>query len=148
MSWWLFLAQLFATLYMTGLIWFVQLVHYPMFADAAEAGDEHWKRFERTHLRRTTPLIPPIMLLEIATAALLLVDPTGSVSRAWAWAGAVLLAVVWASTFLGAVPMHAKLQRGFAEGPHRWLLRFNLVRSLAWTGRSFFALLMLMQASP
>jgi peroxiredoxin len=106
-----------ATLMMTGLVWFVHAVHYPMFADAAEAGDEHWTAVPAQHLRRTTPLIPPIMLLEIATAALLLVDPTGSTARAWAWAGAGLLAVVWASTFLGAVPMHAKLERGFAPGP-------------------------------
>ncbi len=28
----LFLAQTAATLFMTGLIWFVQIVHYPLFA--------------------------------------------------------------------------------------------------------------------
>lgn len=135
-----------ATLLMTGLDWFVHTVHYPMFARAAEAGDEHYRAFQSEHLRRTVPIIPPIMLLEVATAAALMLIPEPTFDRRLAWLGAGLLAVVWIATFGGAVPMHSRLERGFDANAHRWLLRFDLVRALAWTARSAVALLMLMQA--
>ena len=135
-----------STLMMTGLVWFVHGVHYPMFAGVARAGEAEWKRFEGEHLRRSGAVIIPLMLLELASASWLVLMPEGGVSRAFAWAGAGLLAVVWASTFLGAVPMHARLERGFYPDAHRWLMRFNLIRAVAWTGRSGLALLMLMAA--
>lgn len=133
-----------STLLMTGLVWFVHAVHYPMFATVARAGDEHWKAYEQEHLRRTTPLIPPIMLVELATAVLLLLIQDASVPRLLVWVASGLLAVVWASTFFGAVPMHTKLSKGFTPNAHRWLMRFNLVRTLAWTARSVIAMLLLM----
>jgi uncharacterized membrane protein len=130
---------------MTGLVWFVHLVHYPMFATVAEAGDEHFKAYEREHLRRTAPLIPPIMLVELATAVLLLLIQDASVSRQLVWIASGLLAVVWASTFFGAVPMHTRLSKGFTPRAHRWLMRFNLLRTLAWSARSVVALMLLMK---
>lgn len=134
-----------STMLMTGLDWFVHAVHYPMFARAAEGGDEHYRAFQSEHLRRTAPLIPPIMLLELATAILLLFAPAGVLDRRLVWAGAGLLVVVWLATFAGAVPQHARLERGFDARAHRLLLRFDLIRALAWTARSGVALLLLMQ---
>ena len=135
-----------STLLMTGLDWFVHAVHYPIFARAALAGDEHYRAFQREHLRRTGPLIPPIMLAELGCtiAVLLFADPP--FDRWLAWAGAGLLAVVWGATFAGAVPMHHRLEKGFDANAHRWLMRFDLVRAIAWTARSAVALLLLMQA--
>lgn len=133
-----------ATLLMTGLDWFVHAVHYPMFATAAQAGDEHYRAFQREHLRRTAPLIPPIMLIEAATAVTLLIVPGESIHRPLAWLGLALLGIVWIATFAGAVPMHRRLERGFDGTTHRWLLRFDLVRAIAWTGRSVVALLLML----
>jgi hypothetical protein len=136
-----------ATLLMTGLDWFVHAVHYPMFARAAEAGEAHYRDFQREHLRRTAPLIPPIMLLEAATAVALVLLPSERIDRPLAWLGVGLLAVVWIATFFGAVPMHSRLERGFDAPTHRWLLRFDMVRAIAWTARSVVALLLLMRGS-
>jgi hypothetical protein len=132
-----------ATLFMTGLVWFVHVVHYPLFATVARAGDDHWKAYEREHLRRARLLIPPIMLLEAASAAALpfLVETKGQNSLAWL--GLALLIVVHVSTFAGAVPMHKRLATGFDEPVHRRLMQFNLVRALAWTARSVIAVLLL-----
>jgi hypothetical protein len=135
-----------ATMLMTGLDWFVHAVHYPIFARAALAGDDHYRQFQREHLHRTAPLIPPIMLLELGTALALVLLPDQRVDLVLAWAGIALLAVVWVATFAGAVPMHHRLEKGFDAGAHRWLMRFDLVRAVAWTARSALALLMLMQA--
>lgn len=135
-----------ATILMTGLDWFVHAVHYPMFARAAAAGDEHYRAFQGEHLRRTSLIIPPVMLLELATALALVLLPDARTDRPLAWAGLALLGVVWVSTFAGAVPQHARLERGFDPGAHRRLMFFDLVRVLAWTARSAVALLLLMRA--
>ncbi len=41
-----FLAHITATLYMTGLIWFVQIVHYPLFA---RVGNAEFSAYEQRH---------------------------------------------------------------------------------------------------
>ena len=66
------LIHIFATLFMTGLIWFVQVVHYPLFGNV---GDEQFKTYEELHQRLTTWVVVPAMLVEIATAVLLLKNP-------------------------------------------------------------------------
>lgn len=125
-----------ATVAMAGLVWFVQLVHYPLFA---HVGRDGFARYEAEHTRRTTWLVAPLMLAEAATALVLLaVDP--SVLTA---VGAVLLGVVWLSTALVQVPLHRRLERGFDADAHRRLVRSNAVRTAAWTGRAAIALALL-----
>ena len=48
------LACLASTLFMTGLIWFVQVVHYPLFSEV-EPGD--FLRYHAAHPRRTTRVV-------------------------------------------------------------------------------------------
>jgi sterol desaturase/sphingolipid hydroxylase (fatty acid hydroxylase superfamily) len=70
----IFVANLAATWFMVGLIWFVQVVHYPLFA-AVPAG-EPFAAYHRQHVRRTTWVVAPVMLVELVTAvALLLARP-------------------------------------------------------------------------
>ena len=45
------LTQVFATLFMVGLIWFVQIVHYPLYANV---GREQFPEYEALHNRMTT----------------------------------------------------------------------------------------------
>jgi len=128
---------------MTGLVWFVHAVHYPMFATVARGGEDRWREYEREHLRRSGLVIPPIMLTEAVAAVALLFVLVDDRSTSVAWVGLLLLAFVWISTFAGAVPMHARLEQGFDAASHRRLMRQNLLRSLAWTARSAVALLLL-----
>lgn len=125
-----------ATVAMAGLVWFVQLVHYPLFAGV---GRDEFARYEAEHTRRTTWLVAPLMLAEAATAlALLAADPS-----ALTIVGAALLGVVWLSTALVQVPLHGRLEGGFDVEAHRRLVRSNAVRTAAWTGRAAIALALL-----
>jgi hypothetical protein len=54
------------TWFMTGLIWFVQVVHYPLMAAVGSPG---FAAYEAAHSRRTTWVVAPVMLAEAATAA-------------------------------------------------------------------------------
>ena len=65
----IFLANLGATLYMVGLIWFVQIVHYPLFSEVMRPD---FGVYEALHSRLTTLIVMPPMLIEIGTAFLLL----------------------------------------------------------------------------
>lgn len=129
-------AQALATPALAGLVWFVQVVHYPLLARVGESG---FVSYEREHTRRTTWLVAPLMLVEgIAVAALVVLDPGVATAL-----GAVLLAGIWASTFLVQVPCHRVLERGWDAAAHRRLVRSNWVRTLLWTARSAIAVALL-----
>jgi len=128
-----------ATLFLTGLIWFVQIVHYPLFD---RVGRDAFAAYEVEHSRRTTRVVAPVMLLEAASALLLLEFRPATIPAAWAWAGIVLLGIVWLSTALLQVPRHRSLERGFDGGVHRALVATNWIRTIAWSARSVLALAM------
>ena len=137
----LLLVHAAATTAMAGVIWFVQVVHYPLFA---AVGRDGFAAYESAHRRLTTWVVAPMMLAELATAAALPFRPTPAAGPAWgSWAGLALLAVVWLSTFLIQVPLHERLSRGFDADAHRSLVRSNWVRTVAWTARAALALSML-----
>jgi hypothetical protein len=128
----LLLLQLAATLYLVGLVWFVQWVHYPLFAGV---GSEAFPAYEMAHMARTGPVVGPPMLVEAASAvALVALRPAGIPVFA-PWLGVALLAVIWLSTLLLQVPRHRELAAGFDRTAHRRLVATNWVRTLAWSLR-------------
>lgn len=132
----LFLVQLFCTLYMTGLIWFVQLVHYPMFANVPA---ESFVEYERIHQIRTTWAVAP-MLFEAITAVLMLWYRPAGVSDTATWVGLGLVALLVGSTAIFFGPQHGRLATGFDAAVHRQLVDWNWVRTLGWTARSLLLL--------
>lgn len=141
---WVLYAHAAATLYMAGLIWFVQVVHYPLFAEVARLGGAAaFAEYESRHTALTTLVVGPPMLMELAGAALLMfMRPPGIAG--WAvWAGLALVGVIWASTALLQVPRHGELASGFTEAAHGALVATNWIRTAAWTLRVPLALWML-----
>ncbi|MBX3352565.1 MAG: hypothetical protein KF684_06485 [Phycisphaeraceae bacterium] len=136
----------FATLAMTGLIWFVQVVHYPLFQ---RVGEESFVAYESEHTRRTTLIVAPLMLAELSTATVLLVASCAedSVRQSLATTGIALLIAAWASTFFVQVPLHQRLIERYEMRDARRLVATNWVRTIAWTARGVVALLMLSGAA-
>lgn len=137
-----FVLQLASTLFLTGVVWFVQVVHYPLFA---RVGAEGFPAYERVHAQLTTWVVAPVMLVEIGTAFWLLAFPSREIPRRGLWVGFVLLVGIWASTFLLQVPEHAALERGFDADTHQRLVSTNWIRTVLWTGRSLILLAILRQ---
>lgn len=133
----------FSTLCMTGLIWFVQIVHYPLFDDVPEDG---FAAYERKHQQRTTWVVAPLMFVELGTAGVLASGFVTAVPSTWAWTGLGLALTVWAATFLVSVPLHAKLQSGKNAEIIRRLVVTNWIRTALWTARGVLAILMLIWA--
>ncbi len=132
---WLLLAHLGATWAMTGLIWFVQVVHYPLLARLGEA---YFLPYHRLHCARTGYVVGPLMLVELSSAAALAyLLEAGSPARTAACWGLLLLGGIWASTALVQIPQHNRLG---ALGPEpatlAALVRGNWLRTTAWTLRA------------
>lgn len=130
---WLLGAQAATTLFMTGVIWFVQVVHYPLMA---RVGAEVFPTYQALHARRTGRVVIAPMSIELATTLGLLVRPPAFVPGWQIFLGAALLGMVWLSTFLLQVPEHRRLADGFDGPAHRRLVSSNWIRVVGWSARS------------
>ena len=124
-----FLAQAAVTLFMTGVIWFVQIVHYPLMARVGIAG---FQSYECDHARLTSYVVVIPMLAELLLAMYLAVR----LPSLFSITGAVLVIVIWCSTFLLQVPQHDVLRNGFEASAHSRLVATNWIRTIAWSVRA------------
>lgn len=122
----------FSTFAMTGLIWLIQVVQYPLMS---EVGEGSFVTYEQAHCQRITPVVLPLMTAELFSAAWLLWRPVQGCSVVLTIAFAALL-VVWASTFFIQVPVHNQLCVAFNAEQHRWLVQSNWIRTAMWSVRS------------
>lgn len=140
-----FLGHLGSTLFMTGVIWFVQVVHYPLFTSVSPNG---FAAYEVRHAALTTGVVAPAMLTEAITAlGLVWLRPPG-VAAAHLWIALALLAVIWLSTAFVQVPLHQRLGRAFDPSLHRRLVSSNWVRTVAWSARAVLVLGMTRALAP
>jgi len=129
---------------MCGLIWFVQVVHYPLFANVGEIG---FVEYERRHTRATTWVFGPIMATESATALAIAAVLSAEVGLRLSGAGLALLAVVHGSTVLLQVPTHGRLTEGYDAAVAARLVRTNWIRTAGWTLRTIVAAAMVIVAA-
>ncbi len=134
------LLQLGTTLPVTGLIWFVQVSHYPLFA-AVDAPS--FPAYESRHRTLTTWVVAPLMLVEAATTLLLFRGVPTLLSLTEAAIGAALLLAIWISTAALQVPCHHRLSQGFDQLAWRRLVATNWIRTAAWTARAALLLAIL-----
>lgn len=128
----LLLTHLAATVYMVGVIWFVQVVHYPLFAAIAS---DKFTAYEQRHASLTTWVVFPPMLVEAATVVLMFWFRPDGLSVWQLWTGMALLTGIWISTFLVQVPCHRELSKGFSAAVHYRLVLTNWIRTVGWSLR-------------
>ena len=117
---------------MVGVIWFVQVVHYPLFKTVSHST---FAAYHAQHTQRTGWVVIGPMLSELVLAFVLFsTSPAGTVRWA-ALAGMIILIGIWASTFLSHVPAHKQLSQGFSPKTLTYLLRWNWIRTAGWSLR-------------
>tara|TARA_B100000530_G_scaffold261111_1_gene174288 strand:- start:534 stop:980 length:447 start_codon:yes stop_codon:yes gene_type:complete len=126
------LSNVVSTLFLVGLIWMVQVVHYPLLDDI---GKQNYVDYQKRHQNNITYIVGPMMLIELATAIMLLWYPIDGVEKSLIYAGIGLVALIWLSTALIQVPCHEKLVKGFDPAAYKWLVNSNWIRTIAWTAR-------------
>ncbi|MBY0374427.1 MAG: DUF1772 domain-containing protein [Bryobacteraceae bacterium] len=125
----LFALELRATWFLTGLIWLIQLVHYPTFASIAPGG---FLAFHAFHSSRIAWIVMPAMAIEASCCAANLYrhrTPAHALRAA-------LLVAVWILTFFVMVPLHSRLDQSFDRAAIDQLILWNWPRTLAWTLRA------------
>ena len=129
--------HLAATWFMLGLIWTIQVVHYPLFH---LVGAPSFASYEAGHTRRIGALLLIPAVVEVVSAGLLFAaEPT-----ALTFAAGALLAGIWLMTALVHAPLHGRLAPGYHEAAVERLVSANWWRTGAWSLRGVLAVAMLL----
>lgn len=118
--------------WMAGLIWLVQLVHYPLmkFVDC-----EKFVEFHRAHSALISFIVVPVMSLQLLSAVglVLWLETESLLPREIAWICLLLSVLVFIATAIFSVPQHVVLGRGFSARAHSRLVQTNWVRTIIWS---------------
>ncbi len=133
----LILVNTAATWVMVGVIWVMQVVHYPLFANV---GTAEFPAYELSHMMRISTLVIPVMLVEASTAFMLALTPPTGVPPTLPWIGLGLVVFIWGATFFFQDVQHSTLARGFDPDVLAALLQSNWLRTIAWTIRGLLTL--------
>lgn len=142
------LIHLLATTAMAGLIWFVQVVHYPLFANVpASASTAYAER----HQRLTARVVGAPMAVEGVCALWLFFAPPAGVGRLIPFIAGLMLVVVLGSTVMLQVPRHGQLARTSAAHEISEvvtsLVTTNWVRTIGWSTRAVLAAVIVAQVA-
>lgn len=128
---------------MTGVIWFVQVVHYPLFG---LVGLGYFVRYEEQHALLTTYVVLPPMFAELITGAFLLHIRPRFITSTQAFAILGTTGFIWLLTFMVHVPQHDMLSHGFSVELHAALVSTNWGRTILWTAKSVLLMWLLLRA--
>lgn len=129
-----------ATWVMVGIIWFVQVVHYPLLAVVPV---ESAREVAAQHQTRTGRVVMAPMAVEGATTLWLMFDRPAEVHWLLAWTAGVCVAVALVSTVVLSVPRHGLMASQPTETIGRELVVTNWPRTVAWTAHGFVCAVML-----
>lgn len=141
-AWWALSLNAAAALYMTGVIWLVQRVHYPLLR---HVGVESFADYHHRHVAAIFPVVAPPMLVEGVAAAWLVFQPPDGVSRWALWGGLLCVLAAFGVTAFVSIPCHDRLAQGFDQATLERLVHTNWLRTLAWTLHGGLSLAALVQ---
>jgi hypothetical protein len=132
-------AHLVSTLVMVGVIWTVQIVHYPLMA---LVGRDDFVAYETAHAPRMAAVVMLPWAVQGATVAGLLLTMPARIEPALIWAAALAAAIPVVVTVIASVPAHSRLAIGFDADVHRRLVVTNWIRTAGWTVHGVIAVAM------
>ncbi len=116
---------------LVGLIWLVQVVHYPSFRFIPESD---FKAFSVFHTTQITWVVAPLMVAELLLVLRMFFET--SLPAYVPWSALALTALVWASTAFIQVPLHGKLALGKDQTAITALINSNWIRTIAWSSKA------------
>ena len=142
-AWHIILAfQCFFTFMLTGLIWCIQSIHYPLFHLVDR---EKFCDFARQYQKRVSLVLAPFLVMECFFAILMLTVARAGECRILTFILFALLLVIWLSTFCLQIPEHTALSKEFSHKNLRKLILTNWIRTIVWSLRSILLLWLLVR---
>ena len=123
----LFIAYLAISWAMFGLIWVIQLVHYPGFR---YIDPQQFLQFHQFHTSQITLIVMPLMLAELGLSILFCVYP---LNMMFSVINLFLVLALWLSTFAVQIPQHQSLSKGKDIQVINRLVKSNWFRTFLWT---------------
>ncbi|MEI7506823.1 MAG: hypothetical protein WCK23_08395 [Actinomycetes bacterium] len=136
------MANTAATIFIVGLIWFVQRVHYPLLS---HVDVDQQISVGAEHQRRTGQVVGLPMAVEGVSTLVLLVNRPDQVAWELPWIGAILLAVSLGSTVFLSVPLHQKMVSHPNAEIGKKLVATNWPRTISWSLRGVICIAMCAQ---
>ena len=124
----LVLIHLISTSLMVGIIWVIQVVHYPSFHFI---GNSRYISFQKFHMERISYIVIPVMLVESISGFLLIYDELNLILLI----SMVLLLSIWMLTAFFFASVHQKLVSVYQLEMVAKLVKINWIRTLLWTLR-------------
>ena len=124
------LGHLIFTSIMTGVIWVIQIVHYPSFHFIEK---ELYTAFQKFHMNKISIIVMPIMLAELITGIMLFLDK--SFKSPFLTISIIILVLIWLMTGVFFTKAHNELIAGYQELVVNQLVAMNWIRTLLWTLR-------------
>ena len=124
------LGHLIFTSIMTGVIWVIQIVHYPSFHFIEK---ELYTAFQKFHMNKISIIVIPIMLAELITGMMLLLDKSSK--SPFLIISLIILVLIWLITGVFFSKAHNELITGYQELVVNQLVVMNWIRTLLWTLR-------------
>ena len=112
--------------YMCGVIWLIQLIHYPSFASI------HPSQFAEFHQRHSSIMgliVGPVMIVELVAGLWLVNNKINDFTVL----NLGIIALLWFFTFFVSVPLHNQLSAGFNAVAIQKLVATNWPRTILWS---------------
>ena len=126
----LYKIHIVSTSLMVGVIWIMQLVHYPSFNFI---NVEEYKSFQEFHMKRISLIVIPAMIIELTSGVLIFwIYQTDNIFFIFSL---FCLFFIWFLTAILFSKMHQKLTLGYQISIITKLVNLNWLRTISWTLR-------------
>ena len=125
----LFFLNVISAFLLTGVIWTIQIVHYPSFHYIDKLS---FTNFHNFHERRISIIVMPLMLIELITSIVLFINNIWSIIFAL---NLLIVGLIWCSTFFVQVPIHSILSEKKDKNLIEKLVNTNWIRTFLWSIR-------------
>jgi hypothetical protein len=115
---------------MTGVIWIIQMIHYPSFLHISP---DRFPEFHRFHSSQITWIVGPMMLLQLGSALSLTWSAPALYPSFWNWVFLGLSLAVFFATAAFSIPAHQELSQAFQPAALSRLVQTNWIRTVLWT---------------
>ena len=117
-----------STSLMVGIIWVIQLLHYPTFHFIKESD---YVEFQHFHMQRISFIVVPVMIIELLSGFMLVYYFRSNLLILCL----IILLVIWSITFVFFTKLHQSLLGGYDKIIVDKLVQINWSRTVLWSLR-------------
>jgi len=115
-----------STAVMVGVIWVIQLLHYPTFHYIEK---NNYSQFQKFHMNRISYIVIPAMVIEMLSGIMLvIINDDFIISFSF-------LVCIWIITFVFFTNIHQRLLSKYENTAVEKLVNLNWIRTVFWTVR-------------